>query len=79
MVALALSRQGSEIVLSVSDNGVGFKLGGSWPAAGRGIGLGSMRERAESIGGSIDVHSTPGTGTTLSIRAPLLAARGAAS
>ena len=79
MVAVALSVQGNEIILSVSDNGVGFKLGAGRSAAGRGIGLGSMRERVASIGGSIDVHSTPGTGTTLSVRAPLIGARGVLS
>ena len=71
MVTVALSRKGKEIVLSVSDNGVGFKFGGNRPPTGRGIGLGSMRERAGSVGGSIEIHSMPGAGTTLSVHAPL--------
>jgi two-component system CheB/CheR fusion protein len=77
-VSVALSRHGREIDLCVSDNGIGFKPGGRRPAAGRGIGLGSMRERAESIGGSIDIQSTPGTGTTLSVRVPMSAGGGIA-
>ncbi|MDD5301819.1 MAG: PAS domain S-box protein [Elusimicrobia bacterium] len=71
MVVVALSRRGKEIVLSVSDNGVGFKPGGPRQPAGRGFGLGNMRQRAESVGGSIEIHSTPGAGTTLNVRAPL--------
>jgi PAS domain S-box-containing protein len=79
MVAVNLSIEGREICLSVSDNGVGFKLDGGRRAARRGIGLGSMRERAQSIGGFLDVHSAPGAGTTLSVRAPLSSQKGAAA
>ena len=75
-VAVDLFRKGGEIVLRVSDNGVGFAPGGERGPAGRGIGLGSMRERAESVGGSIKVNSTPGIGTTLCVRAPLLCLAG---
>jgi two-component system CheB/CheR fusion protein len=76
MAAVSLSREGKEIVLSVSDNGIGFKPGAGRPLSGRGIGLGNMRERAESVGGALEVHSTPGTGTTLKVHAPLSAVGG---
>ena len=76
IAAVSLSREGKEIVLSVSDNGVGFKLGAKRALAGRGMGLGNMRERSESVGGTLEVHSTPGVGTTLAVRAPLSAAGG---
>jgi PAS domain S-box-containing protein len=69
-VAVALSREGKEILLSASDDGVGFVLGAR-SASGRGIGLGNMRERAAAIGGSITIRSAPGAGTTLNVRAPL--------
>jgi len=71
-VTVDLSRIGSEVVLSVSDNGIGFAAGGGRPPAGRGIGLGSMRERAESNGGRIEVDSKTGVGTTLCVHAPFL-------
>jgi len=71
LAAVILSRKGKEILLSVSDNGIGFAPGGSRQQAGSGIGLGSMRERAELAGGSIELHSTPGAGTTLDVRVPL--------
>ena len=67
---VALSIDGRDLVLSVSDNGVGF-LPGRRPAARRGIGLGNMRQRAEAVGGVIEVHSSPGHGTRLIVRAPL--------
>ncbi|HBA59447.1 MAG TPA: hypothetical protein DCZ92_01220 [Elusimicrobia bacterium] len=71
VAAVALSRKGKEILLSVSDNGIGFTQGASRQAAGRGIGLGSMRERAELAGGTIELHSTPGAGTTLTVSVPI--------
>jgi two-component system NarL family sensor kinase len=72
MVEVALfCSKGNEIVLSVSDNGIGFDLGAGRLPAGRGIGLGNMRERAESIGGVLKVYSTSGAGTALAVHAPL--------
>lgn len=79
MVTVALSRKGKDIFLSVSDNGIGFKLGYSRQPAGRGFGLGNMRQRVESVGGSLEVHSTPEAGTTLNVRAPLAGLRGDAA
>ncbi len=51
---------GNEVMLAVSDDGQGFN-----PAArnGKGLGLQSMRERVEALGGRLDVSSTPGKGT----------------
>ena len=69
-VEVSLACEGKGIVLSVSDNGIGFALDGRRPA-GRGNGLGNMRERAESVGGAIEIHSAPGTGTALRVRALL--------
>ena len=71
LISVTLSRKGGELVLLVSDNGVGFKPGGKRPQTARGIGLGSMRERAELLGGSLELQSKPGAGTTLSVRIPL--------
>ncbi len=76
MAAVDLSRQGREIVLRVSDNGIGFAHGDRRGLKGRGIGLASMRERAESVGGSIELRSIPGAGTTLCVRAPLAGLEG---
>ena len=69
-VVLALSREGNEVVMNVSDNGTGFNLS-KRPPAGHGIGLRTMCDRAESVGGFLEMRSKPGAGTTLSVRAPL--------
>ncbi len=76
LASVNLSRKGKEIVLSVKDNGIGFALGGKRQPAGRGIGLGSMRERSELLGGSLELNSKPGSGTMLTVRIPLSGAGG---
>lgn len=67
-VSVRLEPHTRSVVLSVSDNGVGFD-----PAAvrGRGVGLASMRERLERYGGSFSLDSRPGHGTRLVARWPL--------
>ena len=55
-----------EIVVSVSDNGVGMP-----PRPRAGVGLVSMRERASEVGGRLDVTDTPGGGTTVVATLPL--------
>jgi len=74
-IAVNLLREGKEIVLSVRDNGIGFNLVAGRSSTERGIGLVSMRERAESIGGAITIQSAPGAGTTLVVRAPVTSPR----
>jgi two-component system, chemotaxis family, sensor kinase CheA len=39
--------------------------------SGRGVGMDVVKTNIEKIGGSVDVHSTPGNGTTLKIKIPL--------
>nr|WP_202885180.1 GAF domain-containing sensor histidine kinase [Actinopolymorpha cephalotaxi] len=74
-VRLSLRRSGPEVSLEVSDDGRGFDLLADDPPAttvgpdGGGYGLGSMAERAELIGGRLDVRSAPGRGTTVLARA----------
>jgi signal transduction histidine kinase len=55
------------VSLTIEDDGRGFKVSG--PALG--LGLVSMRERAELVGGSLRLESTPGQGTTLSVEVPM--------
>ncbi len=60
------SRDGGFVKLTIEDEGVGFN-----PAADRkGYGLLSIRERLEHLGGSIQIESTPGEGTRISLMAP---------
>lgn len=62
----------SGIRLTVSDNGLGFELKGSMdnlPRIGQ-LGLMGMQERVWLLGGTIDVNSKPGEGTTLMVEVP---------
>ena len=57
---------GSGVILEVSDDGIG--LGGS--VRGSGLGLLSMRERAKAQGGTFELQSRPGEGTTVRVTLP---------
>ncbi len=62
--------------LWVQDDGVGFDPGAPSRESGNGgIGMGSMRERAELTGGAFTVSSAPGAGTTVRADWPLESAR----
>jgi signal transduction histidine kinase len=57
-------RVGDEVVLVVSDNGVGLR------GSGRRSGLVNVQARAEKLGGSMGVASPSGGGTRLEWRVP---------
>ena len=59
---------GGAPTLRITDDGAGFDVARA-AEAGR-FGLVSMRERAEAIGGSLQVHSAPGQGTTVEVLWP---------
>ncbi|HSB82247.1 MAG TPA: HAMP domain-containing protein [Candidatus Methylomirabilis sp.] len=60
--------EGDEVLLAVEDEGVGIDPSGP-PADGhRHYGLTGMRERAESVGGTLTIRSTPGAGTQVELR-----------
>jgi signal transduction histidine kinase len=66
-VELTLTGENNVLELMISDDGVGFsveQLRGS-------LGLVGMRERAELVGGRLEIESSPGAGTTLRARFPL--------
>ncbi len=56
-------------VLSVADDGVGFDPDARSIAARR-LGLVSMRERIEAAGGTFEIVSAPGQGTTVRASVP---------
>ena len=66
-IAIRLAKEGADLVLEVSDNGRGFE-----PIAqlGRGLGLTSMRYRAEMSGGRFSLESAEGQGTRVTARWP---------
>jgi signal transduction histidine kinase len=57
---------GDDLELRIEDDGRGFDP----DAATSGFGLLGMRERAELLGGSLEVASTPGDGTLIVARLP---------
>ncbi|HEV2846439.1 MAG TPA: GAF domain-containing sensor histidine kinase [Thermoanaerobaculia bacterium] len=68
---VVLEQTGATLRVSVSDDGAGFnpsELGRSeFPR----FGLATMRERAESIGGTFQLDSTPGAGTRVTLELQL--------
>jgi signal transduction histidine kinase len=66
-VTVSLAGEEAGVRLTVEDNGQGFDPGGDFPGH---LGLRSMRERAEHLGGSLEVRSAAGEGTTLTVFVP---------
>ncbi|TFV66174.1 UNVERIFIED_ORG: sensor histidine kinase [Bacillus sp. AZ43] len=69
VVRLAVRTEGDALELVVADDGVGLA-----PGAVPGVGLESMRQRARELGGTLDLASGAGRGTTVRLRLPLEAA-----
>ena len=59
-------KTGAELVISVMDDGVGLPKNYE-----PGVGLLSMRERAEELGGTFDIQSIPKCGTRIEVILPL--------
>ena len=62
------------LVLIVADQGVGFDINANGLA---GLGLLSMRERLEPVGGTLTIRSAVGAGTRLEAAVPLERAQAA--
>jgi signal transduction histidine kinase len=65
-VTVSLRCEDDRVALEIRDDGIGFD-----PAIGResgGVGLRSMAERAARMGGTLDIDSTPGGGTAVTVR-----------
>ena len=71
---LRLSYGQSEITIVVEDDGVGFETESTLATAAESghFGLAGMRERAESIGGTLTVLSHPGQGAVVTATLPFL-------
>lgn len=68
-----LDRDDNHVMITVSDKGKGFdisKLGHG--SSEQGMGLFGIRERIEHLGGEVIIESTPGTGTSISLKVVLL-------
>jgi signal transduction histidine kinase len=67
-VDIQLHRKEQAIVLEVRDDGKGFNHQDSFPGH---LGLRSMQERVEQVGGSLVIDSRPGEGTCIQASVPL--------
>lgn len=68
-VTVTLEGRGKAARLRVRDDGRGFDPG-SVRRAGRHLGLVSMRDRADGVGGRLTVQSAPGKGTVIEMEVP---------
>ena len=71
-VSVDIQQQSNLLVCKVQDDGIGFNPSLAQKAGRRtGLGLISMKERVNSIGGTLDFDSSSGRGTSLVIRVPI--------
>jgi signal transduction histidine kinase len=63
-IALRADRRDDRLVVSIADNGVGGA------AAGHGSGLRGLADRVSALGGTLNIESAPGAGTTLTAELP---------
>lgn len=70
-VVVEARREGDELLVEVHDDGQGFDPsavpGSDWPH----FGIATMRERAASVGGSLEIASGRGSGTAVRVRLPI--------
>ena len=70
-VDIILERRGPQVVLILEDDGVGFDAAqAAEDSDGKELGLSGMRERATLVGGTLDLETTAGKGTTVFVRVP---------
>jgi PAS domain S-box-containing protein len=69
-ITVRLNGSDRDLYLEIYDDGVGFDVEAAKLAAG--LGLISMRERIHLIGGEFQIWSSPGQGTRITARAPIV-------
>ena len=65
-VTIEVALDSKRLRLVIADNGAGFHTGGER----HGHGLPGMRRRAQQLDGTVEVQSTPGVGTTITVSVP---------
>jgi signal transduction histidine kinase len=66
-VSVTLREENGNLILAVTDDGKGFEES----QISESLGFLGMRERAQVCGGSLDIASAPGIGTTVALRVPV--------
>jgi signal transduction histidine kinase len=67
--AVTLAEEDGHFVFAVTDDGQGFEV----ETTSKGTGLQNMADRLDALGGSIEIESSPGAGTTVTGRIPVVA------
>ncbi|MEU6407906.1 GAF domain-containing sensor histidine kinase [Microbispora sp. NPDC046933] len=69
-IDVRLAYDDAGLVLEVRDDGAGFDSAGLHGGGVHGLGLLSMSDRAQAVGGTLSVSSAPGRGTTVRLEVP---------
>ncbi len=70
-VHITLERSDSELIMSVSDDGVGIDTASNSASRRRpGLGMVTMRERTQAVGGEFEIGAAAGHGTRVVVRIP---------
>lgn len=77
-VSIIMERRADHVLAVIEDDGEGFDVEALMELSPRrrNLGLMGMRERAALLGGTLDVESTPGAGTSVFVRIPVGAGGG---
>jgi two-component system, NarL family, sensor histidine kinase UhpB len=67
-ICVEMSATATDLAMDIIDDGIGFDSAKA--DTSEGLGLVSMRERANLVKGSLSIVSEPGKGTQISLRAP---------
>ena len=72
-VSLVIKKQADCAIFRVEDNGEGFNVGEAFSKdpGEKGLGLSAMYQRARMLGGSLDIMSQEGMGTSITFEVPL--------
>ena len=70
---IVIQRNARDVKFVVSDDGRGFasEQAGATRGSADGVGLPGMRERVRILGGTIEIKSSPGRGTTITLIVPI--------
>ncbi len=70
-VSITMQSRDGKISFLVADDGIGFKMNGSDSGKFSGLGLLTIRERVNMLGGFFELSSLPGKGTRLKFEIPI--------
>lgn len=71
LAGIVLKQDSARVELCITDDGVGFVVGGPQTDGRTSVGLASMQERAKLLGGTVKITSAPHCGTTVVATLPL--------